>query len=123
MMVLVDTSVWVDHLRHDNHDLRRMLDSGSVLCHPFVIGELACGNLRNRRMILDLLDALPCALVAQHLEVLRLVEERRLFGQGLGWIDMHLIASALLQNFPLWTLDKALRLAGTKLGVSFGAII
>jgi len=122
MMVLVDTSVWVDHLRNDNHALRRMLDSGSVLCHPFVIGELACGNLRNRRGILDLLDALPCALVAQHLEVLRLVEERRLFGQGLGWIDMHLMASALLQNFPLWTLDKSLRLAAVKVGVSFGAI-
>jgi predicted nucleic acid-binding protein len=122
MIVLVDTSVWVDHFRNDNLDLRRMLDSGSVLCHPFVIGELSCGNLKNRRVILDLLEALPGALVGQHVEVLQLVGDRRLFGQELGWIDLHLIASALLQNCALWTLDKPLRRAAEKLGVSFGAI-
>ena len=117
MMVLVDTSVWVDHLRYDNVELRRLLDSGRVLSHPFVIGELSCGNLRNRRVILELLDALPTALLAEHLEVLHLVEERRLFGQGLGWIDVHLLASALLQNCAFWTLDKALHNAALKVGI------
>jgi predicted nucleic acid-binding protein len=108
MKVLVDTSVWIDHLRFGDEDLSRLLDEGGVLCHPFVMGELACGNLRNRSEILDLLGNLPSAAVAQHDEVLRMVEERTLSGKGIGWIDMHLIASALLSACTLWTRDRHL---------------
>ena len=118
MIVLVDTSVWVDHLRNDNERLRLMLESGEVLTHPFIIGELACGNLRNRNEILSLLEALPCAAIGQHEEVLLLVSERSLYGKGLGWIDMHLIASALIHDCSLWTLDKSLHRAAVKSGIA-----
>ncbi len=108
-MILVDTSVWVDHLRNTHQELSRLLDDGVVLCHPFVIGELACGNLKNRNEILDLLAALPTAEVASHDEALHLVTDRKLSGKGIGWIDVHLLASALLTNCTLWTKDKALQ--------------
>ena len=117
-MVLVDTSVWVDHLRRGNDDLVTLLEEAQSLCHPFVIGELACGNLSQRDRILSLLGALPQAPVAEHAEVLELVESRRLHGQGLGWIDMHLLASALLAGCPLWTLDRRLASAARKLGAA-----
>jgi hypothetical protein len=113
-MTLVDTSVWVDHLRHRNSRLGLLLLDGEVFSHPFVIGELACGYLSKRAEILSLLDTLPRAAVADHLEVLRLVEAQRLFGRGLGWIDMHLLAAAVLSRAPIWTLDTRLaRVAGT----------
>lgn len=107
-MILVDTSVWVDHFRKAQEDLEGLLNEGLVLCHPFVIGELACGNLKNRDEILSLLDALPKAKVASHEEVLHLVSERKLHGKGLGWVDVHLLAAALLSESPLWTRDKTL---------------
>ena len=110
-MVLVDTSVWVDHFRVDNNELADRLNTGQVLCHRFVIGELACGNLRKRDEILNLLGALPQARVAQHSEVLHFMNEHRLHGRGLGWIDLHLLASALLTRCHVWTLDKPLRTA------------
>ncbi|MAE69282.1 MAG: VapC toxin family PIN domain ribonuclease [Gemmatimonadetes bacterium] len=110
-MILVDTSVWIDHLRLGEEELERLLGEGRVLSHPFVIGELACGNLRNRAEILGLLSALPTASTASHAEVLRLVDDRVLAGKGLGWIDVHLLASALVTKCPLWTKDKALRAA------------
>ena len=107
-MTLADTSVWVDHLRHGNDRLASLLDAGIVLCHPFVIGELACGNLAHRDRLLNLLHALPETPVAEHREVLELVRAQDLHGQGLGWIDMHLMASALLARCALWTLDRRL---------------
>lgn len=95
------------------------LDEGMVLCHPFVIGELACGNLTNRAQILSLLAALPAATVATHDEALRLSTEQRLFGRGLGWVDVHLLASALLSRSRLWTKDRALRTATETLHVRY----
>lgn len=89
------------------------------MTHPFVVGELACGAMRNRAEILALLGALPQAHAAGHEEVLRLIEERRLAGKGLGYIDMHLLASALLTAVPLWTLDKRLRATAASLDVAY----
>jgi len=109
--VLVDTSVWVDHLRRGNKLLAEHLQEARVLCHPFVIGELACGNLKHREEVLSLLFALPRVPVARDDEVLAFVETNRLMGRGLGWIDMHLLASTRLGHTTLWTLDKRLATA------------
>jgi len=107
-MVLVDTSVWVEHFRRGNIGLDVLLIEGQAVCHPFVVGELACGNLKNRFQILSLLSALPAALVAEHEEVMQFIETHHLMGKGLGYIDVHLLASAILTGIPLWTLDKRL---------------
>ena len=116
-MTLVDTSVWVEHLRRGTSRLRDLLEGGLVLCHPFVAGELACGSLRNRVEILSLMAELPHTTVARHDEVLELVDRQRLRGRGLGWIDAHLLASALLTHCPLWTRDRALARAARDLGI------
>jgi len=116
-MILVDTSVWIDHLRKTNGELSKLLDQGVVLCHPFVIGELACGNMKNRDEILDLFAALPKADMASHEEAMRLVKDRKLWGHGIGWIDVHLLASALLSNCKLWTKDKALQSVSRSLNI------
>lgn len=117
-MILADTSVWVEHLRRDLPRLRALLAETFVSCHPFVIGELACGTLREREVILDLLARLPSVPVARHGEVLALIESRRLMGTGLGWVDVNLLASALLEGVQIWTLDRPLREAATSLGVA-----
>ena len=114
-MILADTSIWIHHLRHGDNRLSTLLDEGSVLCHPFVIGELACGNLRNRAEILSLMTALPAAQLASHDEVLTLVSERHLSGTGLGWVDVHLLASTLLSGGKLWTNDRSLAAAAVAL--------
>ena len=116
-MILADTSVWIEHLRHGLPTLADRLSEGFVLMHPFVSGELACGNLKNRARILSDLHALPSAKVASSAEVLQLIEDRRLWGRGLGWIDTHLLASALLSNCRFWTLDRRLGQAATELGL------
>ena len=116
-MVLVDTSVWVEHFRRSHSQLSEWLSEGVVLIHPFVIGELACGNLRDRSGILDALRQLPEASVASNEEVSALLEQRRLYGQGLGWVDLHMITSALLTRCSLATLDKALARAGAEAGI------
>ena len=116
-MVLVDTSVWVTHFRHGSVGLETRLAAAQVVCHPFIIGEVACGNLKNRAEILSLRQALPMALSAEHAEVLRLIETYRLMGQGLGYVDVHLLASARLSEVPLWTLDKSLNGAASMLGL------
>lgn len=109
-MILVDTSVWVDHLRNSNERLFRLLLDQQVLSHPMVIGELACGTLRNRTEILQLLDNLPKAVQATHAEVLHMIEERKLMGKGIGYVDAHLLASVLLTpSAQLWTLDRKLQ--------------
>jgi predicted nucleic acid-binding protein len=117
-MILVDTSVWVAHLRAGKIGLEQFLNDGQVVCHPLVIGELACGNLKNRAEILTLMQALPAAVQAEHEEVLVFIENHRLMGKGLGYIDMHLLASALLSDVPLWTLDKKLSEIAAKLGIA-----
>jgi hypothetical protein len=116
-MILADTSVWIDHFRRGNRAFAGFLAAGVILAHPFVSGELACGNLKNRATILSDLEALPAAHVATHAETLHLVNSRRLFGRGLGWIDAHLLASALISNCRLWTLDGWLRMAAEELGL------
>jgi predicted nucleic acid-binding protein len=117
-MVLVDTSVWVAHLRHGVIGLKARLQAGQVCCHPSIIGELACGTLKHRSLILSLLQALPQALAAEHEEVMRFIENYRLMGKGLGYIDMHLLASAMLTKVPLWTLDKKLSAVAGKLALA-----
>jgi predicted nucleic acid-binding protein len=107
-LILADTSVWVRHLRADDEGLARLLAEGRIACHPFVIGELSCGALRRRAEILGYLAALPATLVASHEEALHFAAERKLHGKGLGWIDVHLLASAVLSGCRLWTLDRTL---------------
>lgn len=116
--MLVDTSVWVSHLRFGNASLERLLNDGSVYCHPFVIGELACGSLSNRKEILSLLRALPQVPVVESEEILRFIEQRKLTGLGVGLIDMHLLASVVLFQTTLWTEDKSLQRVAMRLGVA-----
>ena len=116
-MIMVDTSVWVAHFRKGSRSLSELLSDGLALVHPFIVGELACGNLRNRARILSDLEALPCATSATNGEVMRLIETRKLWGLGIGWIDNHLLASALLSACPLWTLDRSLLRAAGAAGV------
>jgi len=107
-MVLVDTSVWVSHLRDGNAELASLLNDGRVLCHPLIVGELACGNLKDRAVILSFLQLLPMSIEAEHDEVLSFIENNRLMGKGMGYVDVHLITSAVLTGVPIWTLDKKL---------------
>ena len=116
-MILVDTSVWIAHFRKGGSGLAELLSEALVLVHPFVVGELACGDLRNRARILSDLEALPSAVSATHQEVMRLIEDRKLWGLGIGWVDGHLLASALLSNCQLWTLDTRLVRAAAAAGV------
>lgn len=117
-MVIVDTSVWVSHLREMNNELANLLDNGEVACHPFVVGELACGDLKNRNEVLSLLQALPMGIKAEDEEVLELIESNRLMGKGLGYVDIHLLASALLTGIPIWTQDKKLAQVASALHIS-----
>lgn len=116
-MILVDTSIWIDYFRNGNPALRDFLHNGEVVVHRFVIGELACGLIKNRKEIIGLLAALPEAVVADHGEVLHLIESHKLFSAGIGWIDAHLIASALLTRVNIVTLDKSLAKVARSLGI------
>lgn len=118
-MVLVDTSLWVAHLRNGNIGLETLLKEGKVVCHPFIVGELACGNLKNRVEILSLLQTLPMAIQGDHEEVMRFIEDHTLMGKGLGYIDIHLIVSAKVTDIPLWTADKKLNEISLKLGIGY----
>lgn len=117
-MILVDTSVWVDHLRVADRQLSGLLLDEAVLCHPFVVGELACGAMRHRREILGLLRHLPQAPVVGHEEVLAFVEMHTLMGSGLGWVDVNLLASATLAGERFLTRDRRLVQAARRLGVA-----
>ena len=117
-MILADTSVWIDHLRKGDPILANMLKGTRVLSHPFVIGELATGNLRQRDRILQALCGLPQAVVAQDAEVLDLIERETLFGGGLGYIDVHLLASARLSAARLFTRDRRLHATAMRLAVA-----
>jgi predicted nucleic acid-binding protein len=118
-VILADTSVWVDHLRAVDAELSELLESGQVLCHPFVIGEIALGSLRQRHAVLEALQELPQATMASHEEVLHLIDREVLFGQGIGYIDAHLIAAVrLTAGASLWTRDKRLHRSATKLALT-----
>ena len=118
-MILVDTSIWVNHFREGNPVLEQLLNNGDVMCHPFIIGEIACGNLKNRQEILLLLQNLPEAKKASHREIMYFIEQRNLMGKGLGYIDMHLSASALLTNVRVWTYDNKLNEVNKHLGIRY----
>jgi predicted nucleic acid-binding protein len=119
-VILVDTTVWIDHLRSGETALAAALEDGRVLMHPFVLGELACGTLKNRDEVLDLLGNLPAAPTATDPEVLGLIERRALMGRGIGYIDVHLLASAALADVGrLWTRDRRLAAVATELELAF----
>lgn len=118
-MILVDTSIWIDHLRQRDERLSGLLEQGQVLAHPFVIGELALGNLQNRDTILGALQELPQAPVATDAEVLGFITGNALYGMGIGYIDAHLLATTrLAPGAMLWTRDKRLLAVGMKLGLA-----
>jgi predicted nucleic acid-binding protein len=116
-MVLVDTSVWIDHLRRRDARLVTLLEAADVLVHPFVIGELALGTLRARARVLEMFARMPAASAATHAEVLMFVERRRLAGRGIGYVDAHLLASAALVGARLWTRDERLAKVARELAV------
>ena len=117
-MILVDTSVWIDHFRRGNQLLKSTLEEGLVFCHPFIIGELACGNLGNRDEILRMMRELPQARTAENSEVMYFINDYKLYGSGLGWVDMNIIASSMLTQCRLWTLDNKLKRVALKLKIS-----
>ncbi|MBO9544636.1 PIN domain-containing protein [Caulobacter sp.] len=114
-MILVDTSVWIDHLRISNATLARLLGEGRVLVHSFVIGELALGNLRQRAALLEALRQMPQAKVAADEEVFGFIETHRLHGLGIGYVDVHLLASARLTGSRFWTRDQRLAVVAERL--------
>jgi predicted nucleic acid-binding protein len=116
-VILVDTSVWVEHLRTGNSQLEESLEAEQVLGHPFVVGEIALGNLKQRALVLKSLRNLPGAKTASDDEVFDLIERRRLHGLGIGYVDVHLLASTLLSDASLWTLDRRLHRAAIRIGV------
>lgn len=119
--MLVDTSVWIDHFRHRQHPLAEHLQAMQVWTHPFVIGELACGNLARREEVLIALEALPQAPLVDHAEVHAFIRAHRLHGRGLGWVDMHLLASARLAGLHFWTQDKRLAAVARELALNVTA--
>ena len=118
-MVLVDTSVWIAHFRKGDHHLIKLLNEGNVACHPFVVGELACGHLKKRSEILELLNALPMCQRVEQEEVLQFIEKHRIMGLGLGYVDVSLLASALLSTARFWTHDKRLIEAAALLSLKY----
>jgi predicted nucleic acid-binding protein len=119
-MILVDSSIWIDHLRSSEPGLVRLLDSTQVLMHPFVIGELALGSLHRRDLVLGALRDLPRAISATDEEVFAFIERHSLFGLGISYIDAHLLAATRLNGAELWTRDKRLRAVAQRLGVATG---
>ena len=118
-MILVDTSVWIDHLRRKNDALAGLLEAGEILSHPFVIGELALGEISQRTLVLEYLSQLPSATAASHDEILQFIERRRLFGRGIGYVDVHLLAAVeLTPGGLLWTSDKRLHRTANDLGIA-----
>lgn len=120
-MILADTSVWIDHLRAGDAELEALLNGSQVLMHSFVLGELACGNLRNRTEVLALLKDLPRAVLATDEEVLFFIEQHALMGRGIGYVDAHLLAAVTLGGGTrIWTRDKRLRTVADVLALAYG---
>lgn len=117
-MILPDSSVWIDHFRRGNASLAAWLDDDQALCHPFIVGELVCGYLPSRVSTIRMLQILREAPIMQHEEVLVLIERHRLSASGIGWLDAHLLGSALLAKAELYTLDQPLLRAAQKLGIA-----
>ena len=121
-MILADSSVWIAHLRSPVAELASTIQTGELLLHPFVIGELACGNLGGRREMLHFLAKMPSAPVATHSEALGFLESHSLMGKGIGFVDLHLLAStSLAETALLWTRDKRLGKAASELGLAYEA--
>ena len=116
-MILIDSSVWMDHFRRPHRRLAELLDAEECCTHPFVIGEVACGNLKNRKEIIALLHALPSVHKAGDDEVLFFIERHNLNGRGVGLIDMHLLASCIMDRCLLWTADKRLQALSAELQI------
>ena len=117
-MILVDTSVWIDHFRRSIPELVRHLEDGSVACHPFIVGELALGTLRNRVETVELLAELPALDLSSHDDVLLFADRHDLHGRGIGWIDAHLLCATAAADLRIWTHDKKLRACAAKLGLA-----
>ncbi|MEO7085162.1 MAG: type II toxin-antitoxin system VapC family toxin [Gemmatimonadaceae bacterium] len=121
-MILADTSVWIDHLKARSARLSAALEAGLVMMHPFVVGELACANLRNRRELLSLWHDLPPSPMATDAEALAFIDAHKLMGSGLGYIDVHLLASTVLADAAtIWTKDKRLAAVASKLALAYDA--
>jgi predicted nucleic acid-binding protein len=118
-MVLADTSVWINHLNVGSPKLKTLLLETEVVSHPFIIGELACGNIKNRKEVFSLLDTLPASQVVTDKEFRHFLERNKLMGKGIGFIDVHLLASARISRVPLWTEDKNLKKAARQLNLSY----
>lgn len=118
-MILVDTSVWIDFLRNDNEKLTTLLTEGQVFIHPLIVGELSCGNIKNRIQFLNLINDLPTLPETTHSEVLSFIENNRIYGKGVGYFDLHILCSAIISNVSLWTLDKRLEKIAKKHNASF----
>ena len=118
-LVLVDTSVWIKHLRESDKKLVRLLEQGLVACHPFIIGELACGGIKNRYEIIRLLNDLPSTDILDHFEIMEFIEHRKIMNKGIGYVDVHLLGSALVSETPLWTFDKALKKIANQLSIEY----
>lgn len=118
-MVIIDTSVWIRHFKEKNEALISLIEDDEILVHPFVIAELACGHLKNREETVDLLLKFPLPELLSIEEVLTFVLEEKLFGQGVGFVDVNLLGSAMLSNSLLWTIDKSLKNISTSFGIEF----
>lgn len=118
-MVLVDTSIWIDHFRSSNTELRTLLLENQVFMHPLVIGELACGNLRDRLTTLSFLNSMPRPTTASDSEAHHSIESVKLYGKGIGFLDVHLLSSCKLTGCTIWTNDKALAAMADNLGLSY----
>jgi predicted nucleic acid-binding protein len=117
--VLADTSIWITHFREGRKHFIELLEQSLIACHPYIIGELACGNLKNRTEIIKLLEALPTVNVLEHNEVMDFIERRELMGIGIGYVDVHLLGSSLLSDVQIWTFDTSLIKAATALNISY----
>ncbi|MEZ5691586.1 MAG: hypothetical protein R3D71_07975 [Rickettsiales bacterium] len=118
-MVLVDTSVWIDHFRSSNNELQSLLNECQVLSHNFIIGELSLGNFKKRNAILEYLNDFPKAIHAEDSEVANFIKKNKLFGRGIGYIDAHLLASAIITETHIWTNDKKLRNITSEFDISW----
>jgi len=117
--ILVDTSVWIKHLREGDKNLVTLLEKGLVACHPFIIGELACGDIKNRHEIIMLLNDLPSTEILDHHDIMEFIEYRKIMNKSIGYVDVHLLASALVSETPLWTFDKALKKVANQLSIEY----